>query len=127
MDNTQIEDDANDMTCWEESSRISCAAMTEMAKAEAVRNNKAIVDRWSDPACERFREVRDLSREMHMWKGIGLSKEHCFIQDHPGTGCQVAMCQGNVWKKDPWNVPLPGTSVTRPNAEVVYLQNTRRK
>lgn len=117
--------DDNDLSCWNDASRLSCDAMVELAKREAERNFQYNSIRWADPACERYSKVRDVHTEMETWKGIGLSKEHCFVPEWAGkSGSHHApLCQGKPWVKAPFSVPLYNTGIR----EVRFLVNTKRR
>jgi hypothetical protein len=60
------------------SSEMSCQAMSELAKNEAIRNRDIMFYQTIHPVCERFQNLADREQEYDLQKPITFGKKACF-------------------------------------------------
>lgn len=91
----------SEFNAYRESSALSCAAMAELAKNEAVRQNSGMINLQSMIAdnCQNGRnsKIRDVAAELKMQTSFGLVRDVCFEKPKEyGLGPWMAIEEGAV-------------------------------
>ena len=65
-------------SCMELADKMSCDAMTILAKDQVSRDFHTLTFASAHPACERYMEIADRAKELELQAGNGLAKNLCF-------------------------------------------------
>lgn len=111
----------NDSTCTNLADKLSCEAMSTLAKQEYFDNRIQELYLINNPACERYHSLADREQEHFLQKSLGISRNVCFDK--------TPAFQQGAWENqyiDMVNVPTFYEKWTRSKNNTVSCQPARK-
>mgnify|MGYP006269182157 CR=1 FL=1 len=103
--------------CYNEASRVSCNAMSELAKRELNNNNSTFLYNVDYPACNRLTTYRDWRDEFSMLAGPPMAKKR--------NSCWNWKLDKNYGKTGEWTNVFDQTKILTPDTS--YDENTKNR